>query len=630
MLGLLWLVPAVPFAGALVLILAGARLRRTGVAVVGAGSVGVSAIIAALIAIRFVTLPPAEGFFTQRLWTWIRVGGFAPEIALRLDALSLVMVLVVTGVGFLIHLYSTAFMEGDDGYSRFFAYMNLFVGMMLVLLLADDLLLLYLGWEGVGLCSYLLIGFWYRDPVNANAGRKAFIVTRVGDTAMAVGLFLLVTRLGTLDIQGLMQRAVDQWAIGSPLAVAVAALLLAGAVGKSAQLPLQTWLPDAMAGPTPVSALIHAATMVTAGVYLIARTHVLFTLAPSVQLAVAIIGAATLLLAGCSALTQHDIKRVLAYSTISQIGYMFLALGVGAWSAAIFHFMTHAFFKALLFLAAGVVIARMDDEHDMFKMGGLRHDLPVAFWTFLAGAASLAALPLVTAGFYSKDLILFETWSSVLGGPWLWIAGLVGAFLTSIYAFRMVFLTFFGTLQKPPTGRSGWRLHVPLIILAILAVVGGFVELPATLGDRPYFSDFLHAALPAVVNDAARAGAIARLQIVAGLVSIAGIYVAWALFLRHRSLLARLTRPQPARQLHRFWAAGWGFDWLYNVVLVQPFLWFVDVDRRDAIDRVYDGIAWSARTGWRALSATETGRVRTYATGLTLGAIVITAIVIFL
>ena len=630
MLDLLWLVPAVPFAGFLVLIVSGARLRRTGVAIVGAGSIAISAAIAFLIAARFSALPPDARVFTQTLWTWVRIDDFVPAVAFRLDALSLVMMLVVTGVSFLIHLYSTAFMEGDEGYARFFAYMNLFVGMMLVLVLADNLLLLYLGWEGVGLCSYLLIGFWYKDPVNANAGRKAFIVTRVGDTAMAIGLFLIATRLGTLDIQTLMQRAATQWPIGSALPIAAAALLLGGAVGKSAQLPLQTWLPDAMAGPTPVSALIHAATMVTAGVYLIARTHVLFTLAPPVQLAVAIIGAATLLLAGCSALTQHDIKRVLAYSTISQIGYMFLALGVGAWSAAIFHFMTHAFFKALLFLGAGVVIAELDDEHDMFKMGGLRRELPVAFWTFLIGSASLAALPVVTAGFYSKDLILFEAWSSVLGGPWLWLAGLVGALLTSVYTFRMVFLTFFGDLQRRPTGRSGWRLNVPLVVLAVLAIISGFVELPSTLGDKPYFSTFMQSVLPAVVNLPARATEMARLQIVAGIVSLAGIYIAWALFLRHRNALAGLMRSPALRALHRFWYAGWGFDRLYDVVFVQPLIWFATVDKRDGIDRVYDGLAWSARTAWRALSETETGRVRWYAAGLTVGALVITTIVIFL
>ena len=312
------------------------------------------------------------------------------------------MILVVTFVGFWIHLYSAEFMRHDEGYSRFFAYMNLFVASMLTLLLADNLLLLYLGWEGVGLCSYLLIGFWYRDPANGAAARKAFIVTRVGDTAMLLGLFLLFTSLGTLQIQDLMHRASEQWAVGSALAVAAALLLLGGAVGKSAQLPLQVWLPDAMAGPTPTSALIHAATMVTAGVYLIARTHVLFALAPAAQFAVAVVGAATLVLAGCSALTQHDIKRVLAYSTVSQIGYMFLALGVGAWSAAIFHFVTHAFFKALLFLAAGVIIEALHDEHSIFRMGGLRKELPVAFWTFLIGGCSLAGLPFITAGFLQQ------------------------------------------------------------------------------------------------------------------------------------------------------------------------------------------------------------------------------------
>ncbi len=630
MLDLLWLVPAVPFAGFLVLVVLGPRLRQHAVAAIGAGSIGISAAIAFVVAAALVARPPEARVFTQTLWTWVRVGDFAAAISLRLDALSLVMMLVVTGVSFLIHLYSTAFMEGDEGYARFFAYMNLFVGSMVVLVLADNLLLLYLGWEGVGLCSYLLIGFWYRDPVNANAGRKAFIVTRVGDTAMAIGLFLIATSLGTLDIQPLMQRAAAQWAVGSALPVAAAALLLGGAVGKSAQLPLQTWLPDAMAGPTPVSALIHAATMVTAGVYLIARTHVLFSLAPPVQLAVAIVGAATLLLAGCSALTQHDIKRVLAYSTISQIGYMFLALGVGAWPAAIFHFMTHAFFKALLFLGAGVVIIELHEEHDIFRMGGLRRALPITFWTFLAASASLSAVPVITAGFYSKDQILYDTWSSALGGPSLWLAGLVGALLTSIYTFRVVFLTFFGHLQHAPAGRAGWRMNVPLIVLGVLALVGGFVELPPTLGDQPMFSAFLQPVLPEVVTVPGRAVDLARLQIVAGIVSLAGIYIAWALFLRSRATLTAVMRAPAPRALHRFWLAGWGFDWLYDRLFVRPLIWLATTARRDGIDRLYDGLAWSSRAAWHALAATETGRVRWYAAGLTVGALIITTLVLFL
>ena len=308
--------------------------------------------VAILVAVSFITSPPPGDAYRQVLWTWFDAGGLAPQIAFYLDAMSVIFILVITVVGFLIHLYSMEFMESDEGFTRFFIYMNLFVASMLVLVLADNLLLLYLGWEGVGLCSYLLISFWQRDLQSVYAGRKAFIVTRVGDTALIVGLFLLFTQLHTLEIQPLMAGAAKEWAAGSGFAVAAAALLLGGAVGKSAQLPLQTWLPDAMAGPTPVSALIHAATMVTAGVYLIARTNVLYTLAPDVRLAVAIVGTVTLLYACFSALAQHDIKRVLAYSTMSQIGYMFLALGVAGWSAAIFHFMTHAFFKALLFLAA--------------------------------------------------------------------------------------------------------------------------------------------------------------------------------------------------------------------------------------------------------------------------------------
>ncbi|MFT7015054.1 MAG: NADH-quinone oxidoreductase subunit L, partial [Pseudohongiellaceae bacterium] len=348
---LIWLLPTLPLLGFLSLALTGGSLPKRAVAAIGAGSIGAAFIVAALIAVEF--LGSGEEVFVYQTWVWMSVGSFTPGITFYLDGLSLVMMLIITGVGFLIHLYSTGFMFDDPSYSRFFSYMNLFVAAMLMLVLADNLVLLYLGWEGVGLCSYLLIGFWYENPANGYAARKAFVVTRVGDTSMAIGLFLLFRELGTLNIQELMVAAQSEWQIGTEMAVACSLLLLGGAVGKSAQLPLQTWLPDAMAGPTPISALIHAATMVTAGVYLIARTHVLFELAPWVQMLVAWIGLATLLMAGFTALTQHDIKRILAYSTISQIGYMFLGLGVGAWSASVFHLMTHAFFKALLFLAAG-------------------------------------------------------------------------------------------------------------------------------------------------------------------------------------------------------------------------------------------------------------------------------------
>ena len=400
--------------------------------------------------------------FTLHLWTWMQVGSFSPDFAFYVDQLTIVMMSIITGVGFLIHLYSTEFMQDDSDYSRYFAYMNMFVAAMLILVMADNLLLLYLGWEGVGVCSYLLVGFWYKDPANGAASRKAFVVTRVGDTAMALGLFLLFVDLGTLQIQPMLQVANSIWISGDTIPTIATLLLLGGAVGKSAQLPLHTWLPDAMAGPTPVSALIHAATMVTAGVYLIARTHDLFILAPSVQLLVAFVGLATLLLAAFTALNQQDIKRILAYSTISQIGYMFMALGVGAWSAGIFHLMTHAFFKALLFLAAGAVIHCLHHEHNIFKMGGLRSKLPVVFWSFLIGSAALAALPF-TSGFFSKDQILLSAYEIHGVGPWLWAGGLLGALLTAIYSFRLVFIVFYGDclLYTSPSPRDQRGSRMP-------------------------------------------------------------------------------------------------------------------------------------------------------------------------
>ena len=602
MLHLLWLIPAAPLAGAALLALLGPRLPRKAVAAIGVSSVGIAAVIAIAVAASFLTSPPPASAFDQHLWTWIDIDGFRPEVAFHLDSLSLVMVVVVTFVAFWIHLYSAEFMAGDEGYSRFFAYMNLFVASMVVLVLADNLLLLYLGWEGVGVCSYLLIGFWYRDPANGRAGQKAFIVTRVGDTAMSIGLILLFHSLGTLRIPDLMSRAAMEWHPGSPMGVAAAALLLGGAVGKSAQLPLQTWLPDAMAGPTPTSALIHAATMVTAGVYLIARTHVLFELAPPVQLAVAIIGAATLLIAGCSALVQTDIKRVLAYSTMSQIGYMFLALGVGAWSAAIFHFMTHAFFKALLFLAAGIVIEALHEEHDIRRMGGLRRALPVAFWTFLIGGLSLAGLPLVTAGSYSKDWII----AGAAQNQALWIAAIIGVVLTSMYTFRLILLVFFGPLQTPVTRKPGYAMQVPVVVLAFLSIVGGF--------DRGPFRTLMASVFPAFGETPETASEIA-----AALALVAGLALAWA-----------CARRPAVTLVQRLWVAGWGFDWLYNRLFVRPVIWVANANSADAIDFLYRGLAALARFGNRAFALTETGKLRWYAAAIAGGTILFVAVVMFL
>lgn len=629
MFRLLWLIPAIPFASFLVLALVGSRMSKKVVAAIGVAAIAASAVISILITWKFLVAPPPGDSYAQALWTWIDVAGFRPQIAFYLDALSLIMTLVVTFVSFLIHLYSAEFMIESEGYSRFFAYMNLFVASMVTLLLADNLLLLYLGWEGVGLCSYLLIGFWYTDPANGLAARKAFIVTRIGDTSMIIGLFLLFRHLGTLRIQELMHRAAEQWTVGSALPIAAAALLLGGAVGKSAQLPLQTWLPDAMAGPTPVSALIHAATMVTAGVYLIARTHVLFTRAPSVQFAVAVIGATTLVFAGFSALNQWDIKRVLAYSTMSQIGYMFLAMGVGAWTAGIFHFMTHAFFKSLLFLAAGVVIDAMHDEHNIFKMGGLRKELPLAFGVFLIAGCSLAGLPLITAGFYSKGLIVWEAWSSPQGNPILWLAGAFGVVLTALYIFRVIFLVFFGEAKASVTKRPGYRIQIPLGILAVLSLIGGFVNLPPGLGNEPLFTRLLETALPPSVQD--RFGLLTEMRS-EGLLALAfllGLGLAYLFYLRSRQWSTALTANRLGKALHEFWFADWGFDWCYDKLLVQPVLWFARIDKGDVVDAFYTGIAGLNELLYRGLSLTENGQVRWYAASIAAGTVIFVAIVLF-
>ena len=622
MIELLWLIPALPLASALLLLLLGSGFPRKAVAAIAAGSIGLSALVTILIAVGFYSSPPAGNAYTQVLWTWIDVAGFQPQIGLYLDALSLTMILVVTFVGFLIHIYSAEFMLEDPGYSRFFGYMNLFVASMITLLLANNLLLLFLGWEGVGACSFLLIGFWYHEPGNCAAARKAFFVTRVGDTAMTLGLLLLFTQLGTLHIQDLMHRASEQWPAGSTYAVVAALLLLGGAVGKSAQLPLQVWLPDAMAGPTPTSALIHAATMVTAGVYLIARTHVLFSLAPAAQFAVALVGAATLLLAGFSALTQHDIKRVLAYSTVSQIGYMFLALGVGAWQAAIFHFVTHAFFKALLFLCAGVIINAMDEEHSIFLMGGLRKELPIAFWTFLVGGCSLAGLPFITAGFFSKDLIIWQTWSSPQGMPLLWIAGMAGALLTSLYTFRVIFRVFFGPLGKPVTKRPGYAMTIPLLILAFLTLVGAFLKEPL-LGA-------LQSALPAVLE--LHTGTLTEVgsETVAALLFLIGLFFAYIFHLKRRSLAEVIVANPVGNTLHQWWYSDWGLDWIYDRIFVQPFVWISRINKSDFIDSLYTGVAALAYLSWRGLSYTETGRVRWYTMAMGIGSVVFLGMVLFL
>ena len=617
MLNWLWTIPALPFAGFLILAFFGRLMPKRSAAWTGTVSTGLSALITVFLGIGFLTNPPEGHVYRQTLWSWIEVGSFSPEISLYLDSLSLIFIFVITFVGFLIHLYSTDFMKDEEGYARFFSYMNLFVGSMLMLVLAGNLLFLYFGWEAVGLCSYLLIGFWYRDPANGYAARKAFIVTRVGDTLMAIGLFLLFKQFGTLQIQDILQRFPSELAEGSTFTVLTAAMLLGGSVGKSAQLPLQVWLPDAMAGPSPVSALIHAATMVTAGVYLIARTFVIFEMAPVVQTGVAVIGAFTLLLAGFSALTQSDIKRVLAYSTISQIGYMFLALGIGAWSAAVFHFFTHAFFKALLFLAAGVIIIRLDHEHNMFNMGGLRKSMPFTFWVFLAGAASLAALPLVTAGFYSKDTILWQAWSAEESQRIFWIAGILGSLLTAAYTFRMVFLTFYGDRKLKPSGKTSLSMKIPLFVLAVLSIIGGFVNFPGNFGDLQWFSALLVNNLPESTSTIHDAGTETLFQVISALVVLGGIYLAYLLYLK-RNFDERFGKTA----LYKYWHSGWGFDRLYELLIVRPVMWLSKTDERDVVEHLYTGIARFTVFWHDLFSKSQTGKIRWYAMGIATGAII--------
>ena len=616
---LLWLIPALPLTGALILILTKGNLPRAVAGLVGSGSVGLSAILTLVIAIEFISGDQQP--VRQILWTWMNVDGFSPAIAFYLDSLSVVFIFVITFVGFLIHIYSMGYMAEDEGFARFFAYLNLFVCSMLILVLADNLVLMYLGWEGVGLCSYLLIGFWYLEENNGYAARKAFVITRVGDTAMAIGLFMLFNHLGTLDIQEILLGAPQAWQPGTFTVVAIAFLLLGGAVGKSAQLPLQTWLPDAMAGPSPVSALIHAATMVTAGVYLIARMHVLFELAPVAQLWVGIIGAITLLIAGFTALTQFDLKRVLAYSTISQIGYMFLALGIGAWSSAIFHFMIHAFFKALLFLAAGAVIYVLHHEQDMFKMGGLKNRVPVIYWTFLIGAASLAAFPLITAGFYSKDQILWLAWAGEKGNIWFYLAALIGAFVTAIYTFRMVFLTFFGEEKTHVGHHAGGLMTIPLIILAVLSAIGGFIELPHNFVHVTLFSDFLAPVLPSVD---VRSGVEAYewiFQTLAGVLGLLGIYIAYFFYMKRQDLRAEIKGA--TYELNRFWFSGWGFDALYDLAFVRPYVFLSRVNKKDFLDKAYDGMVQGAEFFHGIFARTQSGIMRWYIMGIVIGAVLI-------
>ena len=609
----LYLTILLPLLGFLLLAFSGGRLSENLSACIGVGSIGLAALFAANAGLGFYEKSAFEGAFIQPLWTWVSIGDFAPVLSLKLDGLSLTLLGVVTGVGFLIHLFASWYMRGEEGYSRFFAYMNLFVASMVLLVLADDLVLLFFGWEGVGMCSYLLIGFFYRQPANGAAAMKAFIVTRIGDVLMLVGLFILFREFGTLHIQTLLSAVPahpDQQALHW-----AALLLLGGALGKSAQLPLHTWLADAMAGPTPVSALIHAATMVTAGVYLVARMHPLFIAAPDVLYLVGCIGAVTLLLAGFSALAQTDIKRILAYSTMSQIGYMFLALGVGAFDAAIFHLMTHAFFKALLFLSAGAVIIATHHQQDIFKMGGLRHRLPLVYACFLVGGSALAALPWLTAGFYSKDEILWQALAAQ--HPWLLGAGLLGAFLTSLYTFRLIFVVFHGNEQSEAHAGHGISYTLPLIVLLLLSTaIGALIHPP------------LQQVLPTSPGDHIDDGKH-LLELVSISLSLVGIALAYGLFAGDRAWISRLAHTGFGSFFKQLWQNAWGFDSFYNTVLVAPYRKIVHWQRIDLADIVFEKTVPLCLHLLRApLTLAQNGKVRWYMACTVLGVVLLLAFVL--
>lgn len=606
--------PFYPLLSFLLLITFGKKLSWQLAAIISVSSMALTVLASTIL--LFELSASENQILNVNLWHWFdlnhALGKSQINLSFYLDGLSAVMISVVSGVGFLIHLFAAIYMKSDENFARFMAYMNLFIVAMLILVLADNLVLLYLGWEGVGLCSFLLIGFWYHEKNNVLAARKAFIVTRIGDTSMAIGLLLLFNSFGELNIAAVTTLVQQSSHSVSGLSVEqtnniywIALLLLGGAVGKSAQLPLQTWLPDAMAGPTPVSALIHAATMVTAGVYLIARMHDIFILSPEVMNYIAWLGAITLLLAGIAALAQTDIKRVLAYSTMSQIGYMMLALGAGAWSAGVFHLMTHAFFKALLFLTAGAVIYALHHQQNLFKMGGLLKKLPFEGSLFVVGLICLMALP-GSSGFFSKEAIIAQLWSSNTAGPLLWWCAILGALLTSIYSCRLFFLAFMGTARFSDKTHSEKNilLRSALIILALLSLFGGLIPLDLTL----VFPTELAASIPEILEPS-------WLHTLAILTPFIGILFSWFYFKKYRTsrvVGSEYNLSASESRLVVFCRQGLGFDSLYSLLFIKPYQWLAEKNKHDVVDQVIMLNAWYISLWHDALIMMQNGSLRWY------------------
>src|SRR6202795_5038380 len=650
----LWLIPILPLAGAAINGLLGKKSSRRAVTTIALVFSGAAFAMALWVTMRFSSLSLP---YHENLAHWIRSGSFSVDFSFYLDQLSLVMLLVVTGVGFLIHIYSVGYMWDDPSYYRFFSYLNLFMFFMLTLVLADNYLLMFIGWEGVGLASYLLIGFWFTKDSAASAGKKAFIVNRIGDFGFLIALFLLIKHFGSLNFDRVFQSVLPLGAetAGAGLLTAIGILLMVGAAGKSAQIPLYVWLPDAMEGPTPVSALIHAATMVTAGVYMVARMNPLFSRAPIAMLAVAFVGGLTAFYSATIGLVQTDIKKVLAYSTVSQLGYMFLACGVGAYSAGIFHLMTHAFFKGLLFLAAGSVIHAMSGEQDMTKMGGLRKKIPVTYWTMFIATLAIAGIP-GFAGFFSKDEILEAATTGPHANPWLWALGLIAAGLTSFYMFRLVFLTFFGKPRfdehKVHVHESPRNMTIPLVILAFLSIFGGWFAAPKLLGGVDHFEAFLHPVFAAYAPQAVggqgasltgtaearaeteRAPAMELVHALTGppvIVALAGLLVAWWFYIKRPETPKRLAQSLHGPYtplLHQYYA-----DELYLAVIVRPLLWVSTnvlwhVVDEGVIDGTVNGAATVAREAGGQLRQLQSGNARSYATWVVVGAVGFTVLLL--
>jgi NADH-quinone oxidoreductase subunit L len=668
---LLWLIPILPFAGFLINGTVGRKLPRAAVSAIALLFTAAPAVIVAMLW-NYMKFGNGPLTFSAVSRPWIAVSGFQVNFAFTVDHLTLIMLAVITGVGFLIHLYSVGYMAHEEGFWRFFAYLNLFMFFMLVLVLSSSFLLLFVGWEGVGLASYLLIGFYFTKDSAANAGKKAFVVNRIGDFGFLLAMFLLIAHFGSLDFNSVFTQ-ISATPLTGGFLTAIALLLVVGATGKSAQIPLYIWLPDAMEGPTPVSALIHAATMVTAGIYMVARCHVLFNHAPAALTVVAVIGAATALLAATIGVVQTDIKRVLAYSTVSQLGYMFLACGVGAYSAGIFHLMTHAFFKALLFLAAGSVIHALNGEQDMRKMGGLWKRIPVTFWTMTMGVFAIAGLPPLAA-FFSKDEILYQTflWDNPLA-KLLWAVGMFTAFLTSFYMFRLWFKTFFGPSHVEEHGHheldvhaahgaaiharhdtklvleaehehthahgvheSPWIMTLPLGILAILSIVGGWVGVPLAFGGHNEFEHFLepvfNPAITAVTEHTATRGPEIGLAVVSVLAALLGLLLAYILYVRKpgtSTALAEKFKPIYSLLDHKYWV-----DEIYGTVIVTPLLAFSRFFLGYFVDTgLVQGTGGSLTAGTRSFAwlvrRVQSGNIRSYAGWLALGAAAVIAVVVF-